>query len=97
MQQCDTLIQARWCIPVEPDRLVLEHHAIVVTDGRIVAIEPQQQARDRFNPGVVVDRPGHVLIPGLINAHTHAAMTLFPGPGRGTAIGTLAQGRHMAT
>lgn len=50
-----------------------------MTDGRIVAIEPLQEARDRFNPGVVVDRPNHVLIPGLVNAHTHAAMTLFRG------------------
>lgn len=79
MQQCDTLIQARWCIPVEPDRLVLEHHGIAVTDGRIVAVLPLPEARAQFNPGVVVDRPDHVVIPGLINAHTHAAMTLFRG------------------
>ncbi|NOX70265.1 MAG: TRZ/ATZ family hydrolase [Gammaproteobacteria bacterium] len=79
MQRCDTLIQARWCIPVEPDRLVLERQGIAVTDGRIVAIEPLRAMHDRFDPGVVVDRPSHLLIPGLINAHTHAAMTLFRG------------------
>jgi len=79
MQQCDTLIQARWCIPVEPDRLVLEQQGVAVTDGRIVAIEPLQTMHARFDAGVVVDRPHHLLIPGLINAHTHAAMTLFRG------------------
>lgn len=79
MQQCDTLIQARWCIPVEPDGLVLEDHGVAVTDGRIVAILPRDQARERFSAGVVVDRADHVLFPGLINAHTHAAMTLLRG------------------
>jgi len=79
MQQCDTLIRARWCIPVEPADVVLEDHAVAVTDGRIVGILPMQDAQARFNPGVLIERPDHVLIPGLINAHTHAAMTLFRG------------------
>ena len=79
MEQCDTLIEARWCIPVEPSGVVLEDHAIAITDGRIVALEPTAEARAHFRPGVTVSRPTHVLIPGLVNAHTHAAMTLFRG------------------
>lgn len=93
MQQCDTLIQARWCIPVEPADLILENHAVAVTDGRIVGIMPVGDAREQFDPGVVVDRPGHLLIPGLINAHTHAAMTLFRGLAEGMPLETwLAKG-----
>jgi 5-methylthioadenosine/S-adenosylhomocysteine deaminase len=79
MQQCDTLILARWCIPVEPDGLVLEDHAIAVTDGRIVAILPSEDARAQFSAGAVVERLDHLLLPGLVNTHTHAAMTLFRG------------------
>lgn len=79
MQQCDILIQARWCIPVEPAGLVLEDHAVAISDGRIAAVVPAREAAERLRPGVVVHRPGHVLIPGLVNAHTHAAMTLFRG------------------
>ncbi len=86
MQQCDTLIQARWCIPVEPDGLVLEHHSVAITDGRIVAIVPEEDARSQFSPGVVVDRPDHLLFPGLVNAHTHAAMTLFRGLAEGLPL-----------
>jgi 5-methylthioadenosine/S-adenosylhomocysteine deaminase len=79
MEQCDTLIEARWCIPVEPQAATLEDHAIAVTNGRIVAILPIDEARARFSPGASVRRPDHLVIPGLVNAHTHAAMTLFRG------------------
>lgn len=79
MQQCDILITARWVIPVEPAGLVLEHHAVAVEDGRIVGIVPAEAAATRFAPGISIERPRHALIPGLVNAHTHAAMTLFRG------------------
>ena len=79
MQHCDTLILADWCVPVEPHDLVLTEHAVVVNDGRITEILPAADARDRYEPSTLIERPGHVLIPGLVNAHTHAAMTLFRG------------------
>jgi 5-methylthioadenosine/S-adenosylhomocysteine deaminase len=79
MEQCDTLIDSRWCLPVEPSGELLVDHAIAVRDGRIVAILPSAEAHERFDAGATVARREHVLIPGLINAHTHAAMTLFRG------------------
>ena len=79
MQHCDSLIASRWCVPVEPPGTVLEDHAVAVVDGRVAAILPLDDARQTYQPSVFVERPGHVLIPGLINAHVHAAMTLFRG------------------
>lgn len=79
MQHCDTLIQADWCIPVVPHNRVLTDHAVAISDGRIVDILPTTQARERYEAGILAKRPGHVLIPGLVNAHTHAAMTLLRG------------------
>src|SRR5210317_321020 len=79
MQYCDTLIIPRWCIPMAPAEEVLEGHAVALSDGRITAMLPAAQAQALFQPGVLVERPDHVLIPGLINTHTHAAMTLFRG------------------
>jgi len=79
MQHCDTLIVPRWCVPVTPSGEVLEDHAVAIIDGRIVAVLPDEQALAEYQPSVLVERPDHVLIPGLINAHTHAAMTLFRG------------------
>ena len=79
MQHCDTLITADWCIPVEPHRQVMEHVGVAVTDGRIVAVLPAADATETYAARTRIDRPGHVLIPGFVNAHTHAAMTLFRG------------------
>ncbi len=78
MQNVDTLINARWVIPVEPDAS-FEHHSIVVHHGRIVALLPTVEARQRYQADDTIELPHHALIPGLVNAHTHAAMSLFRG------------------
>ena len=79
MRHCDTLIAPRWCIPVEPSGAVLDKHAVMVTDGKITDLLPLEKALTNYQPSVLVERPEHVLIPGLVNAHTHAAMTLLRG------------------
>ncbi|MGH8664850.1 MAG: TRZ/ATZ family hydrolase [Burkholderiales bacterium] len=78
MKPIDCLIDARWIVPVEPAG-VLEEHALAVHDGRIEALLPVQEARRQFAPARQVHLDGHVLIPGLVNLHTHAAMTLLRG------------------
>jgi 5-methylthioadenosine/S-adenosylhomocysteine deaminase len=79
MQHCDILILPEWCVPVEPAGEVLEAVAVVINDGRIEDILPTGEARKAYQPSATIERPGHVLIPGLVNAHGHAAMTLFRG------------------
>lgn len=79
MSDADRLLSARWIIPVEPDGLVLEDHALVLCDGRIAAILPRDEARARHPAAREEAFPQHALIPGLVNAHTHAAMSLLRG------------------
>lgn len=66
-------------MPVEPHGVVLERHAVAVDGGKIVAVLPVDEARERFAPREIVSRPGSALIPGLVNAHTHNPMTLMRG------------------
>ena len=75
----DLIVSARWIIPIAPADTVLEHHAVVVCDGCIVSIEPAARARQKYRASQNIDLPTHVVMPGLINAHGHAAMTLFRG------------------
>ena len=79
MQPIDTLIKARWIIPVEPDGVVLENHAVAIHEGRILDILPTTEAETRYQAAVNHTFAEHALIPGLVNSHTHAAMTLFRG------------------
>lgn len=75
----DLVIRARWVVPVEPAGVILEHHAVAVRAGRIVGVMPQSQAEQRFDAARVVDLPSHLLMPGMVNLHVHAAMTLMRG------------------
>src|SRR5262245_5314231 len=75
----DLLIDARWTIPVAPHDQVLEHHAVAVSEGRIVDLLPATAARKSYSPRQSISLESHVLIPGLINLHTHAAMSLMRG------------------
>ncbi|MGH8127359.1 MAG: TRZ/ATZ family hydrolase [Gammaproteobacteria bacterium] len=76
--QAELLIKARWVAPVNPPEL-LPDHALAVTDGRIVAVLPTAEAERSIEAQQTVDLSTHLLIPGLVNAHTHAAMTLLRG------------------
>ena len=77
--RADQVIEARWVIPVDPPGVVLEHHAIALAAGRILEVIPVETARIRYPGAQRIDLPSHALIPGLVNLHTHAAMTLMRG------------------
>lgn len=79
MQTIDTLICARYTIPVEPAEAIFEQHALAIHQGRILAILPEPEARQAYRATVRHALPDHALIPGLVNTHTHAAMNLFKG------------------
>ena len=75
----DLVIEARWTVPVEPARQILVDHSLVISGGRITAILPTSLARAEYAPKQRVELSAHAVIPGLINLHTHAAMTLMRG------------------
>ncbi|UCB53809.1 MAG: TRZ/ATZ family hydrolase [Thiotrichales bacterium] len=79
MTPIDTLLHARWIIPVTDGDPCLLDHSIAIQEDRIVEILPTEAARSRYRANVEHDFSRHALIPGLINAHTHAAMSLFRG------------------
>jgi len=81
-----TIIAPRWLIPVEPCNTVLENHCVVVENGNIVQLCNTQSALKTFPQATLIDRSDHALIPGLINTHTHAAMSLFRGMADDTAL-----------
>ncbi|MGH8803056.1 MAG: TRZ/ATZ family hydrolase [Casimicrobiaceae bacterium] len=77
-REVDLRIDARWVVPIEPEGC-FERHALIIDDHRIVALCPQDEADRAFAARSRVACDEHVLIPGLVNAHTHAAMALLRG------------------
>ena len=74
----DLCIDARWIVPIDPAG-ALAHHTLVVDKGRIVAVAPTASIEREYAARERVALPAHALLPGLVNAHTHAAMTLLRG------------------
>jgi len=77
----DTLIEARWVVPVAPSGVVLENHAVAIKNGQITSLLPIEQARADIQAKQTIALPEHVLTPGLVNAHGHSAMALLRGIG----------------
>jgi 5-methylthioadenosine/S-adenosylhomocysteine deaminase len=77
--EIDLLIDPEWIIPIEPAGVTLSAHSLAVDKGRIIGLLPRAEALQRFNPHETIHLPGQVLLPGLVNLHTHAAMTLLRG------------------
>jgi 5-methylthioadenosine/S-adenosylhomocysteine deaminase len=77
MQHVDLRLDARWVVPVAPVG-ALEHHSLLIHEGRVIRVLPTAEA-DQFDAGEHLSLPTHALLPGLVNAHTHGAMTLLRG------------------
>ncbi len=91
MEPVDTLVCARWVLPVEPAAHALDDHAVAIRNGRIVAVLPVAEALQRYEAREIVRRPTHALLPGLVNAHTHAAMVLLRGRAENQTLGPWLQ------
>ncbi|MEX1058213.1 MAG: amidohydrolase family protein, partial [Natronospirillum sp.] len=80
-QAVDTLLHAGWIVTVNADKAVLRGHSLAITDGKIAQILPTADAKATLTGKEEFDLPEHVLMPGLMNMHGHAAMSLFRGMG----------------
>jgi 5-methylthioadenosine/S-adenosylhomocysteine deaminase len=78
-EPADSIWSARYVITVDPQHRVIEDGAVAVKDGRILMVGTRTQINTRYSAKQRLDRPDAILAPGLINTHTHAAMSLFRG------------------
>ncbi len=74
-----TAVAAKWVLPIQPNNEVLENHCVVFEDDTILDIIPIEHVSVSYPNAKLIKRPNHVLMPGLVNTHTHAAMSLMRG------------------
>lgn len=79
MQAIDLVISPRWILPIIPKNQILEGYSLAVNQGKIVDILPSHEVALRYQPTESLEFPQHVIMPGLVNTHTHTPMTLLRG------------------
>lgn len=79
MAPCELMIRSRWCLPIAPSPQPIERGAVAIDRGRILAVGRAADLAEQFQPQKSIDLADHVLLPGLVNAHCHAAMSLLRG------------------
>ncbi len=76
---CDLIVSAKYVVTMSAQRRVLENGAVAISGERIVAVGTKADIDKAWQPKRRIDRPNAILTPGLVNTHTHAAMSLFRG------------------
>ena len=75
----DLVVTAAFVVTVDADDTVLNNAGVAIRDGVIVEVGPAAALRTQHPAARHVDLPGHLLMPGLVNAHTHLSMVMFRG------------------
>jgi len=84
-----TLLHGATLLTVDAENRVIENGWIAIRDGRISGVGPKATIPDASGFDDVVDLAGHLVMPGLVNAHTHSAMVLFRGRSEGQSLLTM--------
>ena len=79
VKRADLIVRGEFVVTIDAARPVIEDGAVAVKNGDIVAVGPADEVLAAYRSSTVIDGEDRVLMPGLVNGHTHAAMTLFRG------------------
>ena len=88
LETINLLLKARWIAPVVPENQLFENCALAIHKGVIQALVPNEEADKRFAAEQTLHLGNHLLIPGLINGHGRAAMSLLRGYADDLPLGT---------
>jgi 5-methylthioadenosine/S-adenosylhomocysteine deaminase len=78
-ESADWIWTGRYVVTMDPQRRLIENGAIAIRGERLLAVGPKSEIEQRYQARQRLDRPDAILAPGLIDTHTHAAMSLFRG------------------
>ncbi|MDY6954359.1 MAG: amidohydrolase, partial [Thermodesulfobacteriota bacterium] len=79
MQPVDIILKNGWVLPMDDGSTVIEQGAVAIKGERIIEVGPKDALAARYGAEKTIDAQGGIIMPGLVNSHTHAAMTCFRG------------------
>jgi len=79
MKTVETIIHAKWIIPIVPEEIILNLHCLVIDQDKIVDILPSENVDLHYTSNQTFELLEHAITPGFINSHTHASMNLLRG------------------
>ncbi len=79
MQKVDKIIKAKYILPMDKSLFIVEDGFLVVEGDKILNIGESKDLLDRYQADEVIDFGNSIVMPGMINTHTHASMTYFRG------------------
>ena len=78
-QEVDLVVMGGIVLTADPDWNIYDPGAVAVDRGAIVRVGPRHEVEGAYREREGIDASGKLIMPGLLNAHTHAPMTLFRG------------------
>ncbi len=78
-QAADLIVSAAQVVTMDAERRVIDNGAVAIGGGRILAVGPRAEIDKAYKAKQRIDQPQAMLTPGLVNTHTHAAMSLLRG------------------
>ncbi|MBA2339288.1 MAG: amidohydrolase [Pyrinomonadaceae bacterium] len=75
----DIIVRGGTIVTMDGERRVINEGALAVRDGRIAAVGSRAEIESSYNSKEIIEARGRIVVPGLINGHTHIPMTLFRG------------------
>ena len=93
-EPADWIYSARYVVTMDAQHRLIDDGAVAIRGERIVGVGKRADINRQFQAGHRLDRPEAILMPGLINTHTHAAMSLLRGIAV-LAVGSLVEVRKL--
>ncbi len=79
LEKITWILSPKWLLTLESGHQALEGQSLAINDGKIIAIDTHERIHQRYEAQEFVNLPGHILMPGFVNAHTHLPMSLLRG------------------
>jgi len=79
MEDCDLIIRGKYVLPIDDKLTVIREGAVAVKGKKIIEVGRAVDVENNFKTREIIDSKNSIIMPGLINTHTHAAMSYFRG------------------